>query len=74
MKITKPKKSNVTFGNLNEGDVFHLINDSANLLMKMEKCGSDGEVENCVYLDDGTTSWVSANTEVIPVDCELIIK
>lgn len=85
MKIienTKEVKA-ITFADLKVGDVFKISHDK-NYYMKTEYFGFDEydylydniyyNCRNTVCLSNGKIMKTQSTTEVIPVDCELIIK
>ena len=79
--IKEPKP--ITFADLKVGDVFKLSHDT-NYYMKTEIFNFekynffDGDIyydcRNTVCLSNGKIMKTQRTTEVIPVDCELIIK
>lgn len=85
MKIIENTKEvkPITFDDLKVGDVFKLKNDT-NYYMKTECfsfecydwCFDDiyWDYRNVVCLSNGKIMKVRKTTEVIPIDCELVIK
>lgn len=85
MKITETIKepAQISFGSLKIGDVFKIKNDK-NYYMKTEKYETSYEdpfdgsymytFRNAVCLSNGKIIKVDGYINVIPVDCELIIK
>lgn len=85
MKITDNTKEPkpITFADIKVGDVFKIKNDT-DYYMKTTKCEIDVydafsddyyyDCRNAVRLSNGSMSRVYGATEVIPVDCELVIK
>ncbi len=59
----------VRFGKLSPGDIFRFT-DGECLWMKI---GEDKPWNN-VAVTDGTPGWVPLETNVRPVDCELVVK
>lgn len=85
MKITEMNKEPkpITFADIKVGDVFKIHGDEK-YYMKTEKKFFDiydpfcdnflEDYRNTVCLSNGKIIKVNEKTEVIPVDCELIIK
>lgn len=74
MKIVNANKQKVTFSDLKRGDVFKL-GVTNNFYMKTEfRLGYNTSKYNTVNIENGTLFETQDNTEVIPIDCELVIK
>lgn len=85
MKIVENTKETnpITFSDIKVGDVFKLKGDK-NYYMKTQHLGFEAydfyydtsyyDSRNTVCLSNGKIMRTSTTTEVIPVDCELIIK
>lgn len=85
MKIIENAKEikAITFADIQVGDVFKLKNDT-NYYMKTQHLGFEAydfyydtsyyDSRNTVCLSNGKIMRTTSTTEVIPVDCELVIK
>lgn len=85
MKIVESTKEakQITFANIKVGDVFKIKGDK-NYYMKTQYFGFENydyyydtnyyDSRNTVCLSNGKIMKTQSTTEVIPVDCELIIK
>ena len=75
MKIVEREvKEIILFKEINNGCVFTVKNDRFLTLMKMQNGMNEyGFKTNAVHLDDGTLYWFEEDSEVIPLDCELVI-
>ena len=64
------------FGDLHEGDVFTTLGYRNMYLMKVKECYDEhGDKKNYVCLKDGRFyGCCDYNSEVIKIDCELVIK
>lgn len=81
--IESTKEHKITFADLKIGDVFKLNNDKSFYMKTEKRCFDllddyDNYVGysyfNAVCLSDGRLKTLCNTPEVIPVDCELIIK
>ena len=73
MKISKKPERTIAFDRLAKGDIFKTVNDK--LYMKMEDVmDPDGNVYNCVNIENGIVGMLAFEAPVTPVDYELVIK
>lgn len=69
MKIKNKNKKTITLGEIQPGDVFKAI-FNGHLYMKT----AYGAPNNTVHIESGSVHAFQNEMEVIPIDCELIIK
>lgn len=76
MKIVKCEKSKmILFDEIDIGCVFTTKSCEDAVLMKIQTgMNGHGYKVNAIHLEDGTFWWCDEDTEVIILDCELVIK
>ena len=74
MIINNRRNKGVRFDAINNGEVFALF-DGNNIYMKIEEtyCNNCGDYENAVSLEDGSLHYISENSDVEIIKCELVI-
>ena len=75
MKIVENKNvKTVEFGKLKIGDVFQTINSRQFYMKTKMEQGCNLNLFNTVHLKEGGLYFTENCMEVIPIDCELIVK